>query len=88
MANKNQSAAYPSKVRAKWYFLVEKAGKTVAEVCKIYMISRKTYYKWKRKDLGFGKYISKILFHSAMIGFLGAIISDLILKRLSRKLAT
>ena len=59
MANKNQSAAYPSKVRAKWYFLVEKAGKNVDEVCKMYMISRKTYYKWKKKDLGFGKYIPK-----------------------------
>lgn len=50
MANKNQEAAYPSKVRQKWYFLVEKAGKTVDEVCKLYMISRKTYYKWKRID--------------------------------------
>jgi len=59
MANKNQSASYPSKVRAKWYFLVEKAGKTVNEVCEIYMISRKTYYKWKRKDLGNRTYVSK-----------------------------
>jgi len=56
MANKNQRAAYSPKVRAKWYFLVEKAGKTVQEVCDLYLISRKTYYKWKRKDLGSRRY--------------------------------
>jgi len=59
MANKNQSAVYPSKIRQKWYFLVEKAGKTVGEVCEIYMISRKTYYKWRRKDLGTKIHIPK-----------------------------
>ena len=59
MANKNQKCSYEAKVRAKWYFLVEKAGKTVNEVCELYMISRKTYYKWKRKDLGSRMYISK-----------------------------
>lgn len=52
MANKNQKAAYDSKVRNKWYFLVEKAGKTVDEVCGLYFISRKTYYKWREIDLG------------------------------------
>ena len=59
MANKNQRCAYESKVRQKWYFLVEKRGKTVDEVCDLYFISRKTYYKWKRKDLGSRVYISK-----------------------------
>ena len=59
MANKKQGAAYPSKVRAKWYFLVDKAGKTVDEVCGIYIISKKTYYKWKSKDLGNRTYIPK-----------------------------
>ena len=52
MANKNQQSAYPSNVRQKWYFLVEKAGKTVDEVCNLYFISRKTYYKWKAVDHG------------------------------------
>jgi transposase InsO family protein len=52
MANRNQRSAYEPKVRAKWYFLVEKAGKTVDEVCDLYFISRKTYYKWRTKDLG------------------------------------
>jgi transposase InsO family protein len=50
MANKNQMAAYPPKIRQKWYFLVEKAGKTVNEVCDLYAISRKTYYKWRALD--------------------------------------
>lgn len=52
MANTKQAAAYPPKVRQKWYFLVEKAGKSVDEVCDWYCISRKTYYKWRRLDFG------------------------------------
>jgi transposase len=59
MANRNQSAAYQSKIRAKWYFLVEKAGKTVDEVCELYLISRKTYYKWRKKDLGSRQYVGR-----------------------------
>jgi len=59
MANKNQKSAYEPKVRQKWYFLVEKAGKTVNEVCDLYLISRKTYYKWRKKDLGSRTYVSK-----------------------------
>ncbi|MCK6462301.1 MAG: hypothetical protein L6Q29_00540 [Candidatus Pacebacteria bacterium] len=59
MANKKQSAAYAPKVRRKWYFLVEKLGKTVDEVCGLYFISRKTYYKWKNIDCGSIIYASK-----------------------------
>lgn len=59
MANKKQTAAYPPKVRAKWYFLVEKAGKTVDEVCDLYFISRKTYYKWREKDCGSRSHVPK-----------------------------
>lgn len=59
MANKNQTATYPPKVRQKWYFLVEKAGKTVDEICDLYFISRKTYYKWKTIDHGDHSYIPK-----------------------------
>ena len=59
MANKNQKSAYEPRVRAKWYFLVEKTGKTVNEVCGLYFISRKTYYKWRKKDLGDRKHSSK-----------------------------
>ena len=39
-------------MRQKWYFLVEKAGKTVKEVIGSYDISRKTYYKWRTVDQG------------------------------------
>lgn len=59
MANKNQKSAYPVKVRQKWYFLTDKVGKTVNEVCGLYFISRKTYYKWKTKDLGSHNYLPK-----------------------------
>lgn len=59
MANRNQKSAYGHKVRAKWYFLVEKAGKTVDEVCDLYFISRKTYYKWRNIDLGSRSHIPK-----------------------------
>ena len=59
MANKNQKSAYEPRVRAKWYFLVEKAGKTVGEVCGLYFISRKTYYKWRKKDGGNRTHVSK-----------------------------
>lgn len=59
MANKNQKSAYEPRVRAKWYFLVEKTGKTVDEVCNLYFISRKTYYKWRKRDLGDRKYVPK-----------------------------
>lgn len=52
MANTKQVAAYSSKIRQKWYFLVEQAGKTVPEVCDLYAISRKTYYKWRAIDRG------------------------------------
>ena len=52
MANKHQQPAYPIKVRQKWYFMVEKAGKTVDEVCALYFIPRKTYYKWRNIDQG------------------------------------
>ena len=52
MANKNQQSVYPIKVRQKWYFLVEKTGKTVDEVCTLYFIPRKTYYKWRKVDQG------------------------------------
>ena len=59
MANTKQSAAYPPNVRQKWYFLVDKAGKTVDEVCGLYFISHKTYYKWRASDLGNRTYVSR-----------------------------
>ena len=37
-------------VRARWYLQVDKYNKSVTEVCKIFGISRKTYYKWYKID--------------------------------------
>jgi len=34
------------------YFLVEHAGRTIKEVCGLYFISKKTYYKWRAVDRG------------------------------------
>lgn len=59
MANTKQCPAYTPKVRQKWYFLVEKAGKTVDEVCNLYFISRKTYYKWRSVDRGSHEHLAR-----------------------------
>lgn len=56
---KQHEPAYGPKIRSKWYFLVEKAGKGVQEVCDLYSIARKTYYKWRAKDLGNRSYRSR-----------------------------
>lgn len=42
--------AAPKEIRARWYLQVEKYGKSVPDVCKIFGISRKTYYKWYLRD--------------------------------------
>ena len=39
-----------SEIRARWYLQVEKYGKTVSEICDIFGVSRKTYYKWYALD--------------------------------------
>lgn len=49
---KQHEPAYPARVRQKWYFLLEKAGWTAERVCKEYAVSKKTLYKWRRKDRG------------------------------------
>ena len=59
MANRKQQPAYPAQVRRKWYFLVDKAGKTVDEVCALYLIPRKTYYKWRKIDCGSRAYVPR-----------------------------
>lgn len=56
---KQHEPAYPVKIRGKWYFLVEKLGKSVPEVCELYSISRKTYYKWRRRDRGDRTYVPR-----------------------------
>lgn len=42
----------PRELRARWYLQMDKYGKSVGEVCRIFGISRKTYYKWRLRDFG------------------------------------
>lgn len=51
----------PKEQRIKWYLQVEKYDRSVKEICQIFGISRKTYYKWRKKDLGVTpvNYVSK-----------------------------
>lgn len=42
----------PPELRGKWYLQADKYHKTVKEVCAIFGISRKTYYKWYNRDHG------------------------------------
>lgn len=41
---------FPKSIRARWYLLAERDGKSVSEICKIFGMSRKTYYKWHKHD--------------------------------------
>ena len=45
----------PREVRFRWYLQVDKYGKSIQEVCEIFGISRKTYYKWRTKDYPLGR---------------------------------
>ena len=40
-------------IRFRWYLQVEKYNKTVSEICIIFGMSKKTYYKWYKKDHGY-----------------------------------
>lgn len=50
---KNHTPAAPREFRFRWYRQVEECGKSVPEVCQIFGMTRKTYYKWYRRDHGF-----------------------------------
>ena len=43
---------YPREIRGRWYLSVDRDGRSVAETCRIFGISRETYYKWYRRDHG------------------------------------
>lgn len=45
----------PREIRFRWYLQVDKHGKSVGEVCGIFGISRKTYYKWRSRDYPDGR---------------------------------
>lgn len=43
---------YEREQRFRWYLQVDKYHKPVKETCRIFGISRKTYYKWRTRDYG------------------------------------
>lgn len=45
----------PREMRFRWYLQVDKYGKSIKEVCQIFGISRKTYYKWRARDYPQGR---------------------------------
>lgn len=45
---------YPKNLRFRWYLQVEREHRSVQEVCAIFGIARKTYYKWYAHDHGKG----------------------------------
>lgn len=44
--------SYPKDKRLLWYRAVDRDKQNVANVCKTFGISRKTYYKWRKRDFG------------------------------------
>ncbi len=45
---------YPRALRFRWYLQVEKENRSVKDVCAIFGMARKTYYKWYAHDHGQG----------------------------------
>lgn len=43
---------YNRDVRARWYLLADRDGQPIHKICTTFGISRKTYYKWRHRDLG------------------------------------
>lgn len=50
----NHTPAAPRELRFRWYRQVEENTMTVPTTCDIFGISRKTYYKWYKRDHGLG----------------------------------
>lgn len=47
-----QKPSYPKEKRILWYQSVDRDKRSVTETCDIFHISRKTYYKWRKRDFG------------------------------------
>lgn len=43
---------YNRDVRARWYILADRDGQSIHTICTTFGISRKTYYKWRHRDIG------------------------------------
>ena len=50
----NHTPTAPHEMRFRWYKQVEEYGKTVEDICAIFGMSTKTYYKWYKRDHGLG----------------------------------
>jgi transposase-like protein len=46
--------SYPKDKRLLWYRGVDRDKRNVSDVCQSFGISRKTFYKWKKRDFGLG----------------------------------
>lgn len=51
---KNHTPVAPREMRFRWYKQVEEYEKPVKEVCFLFGMSEKTYYKWYKRDHGLG----------------------------------
>ncbi len=49
---RKKKGLFPKKIRSRWYLATDKEKKSVTETCQMFGISRKTYYKWRKRDLG------------------------------------
>lgn len=70
----------PRELRFRWYLQVEKYGRSVADVSRIFGISRKTYYKWYRHDHGLNPKTHrprKTHPHTKLMGNIRVIVVDL-----------
>ncbi len=46
--------SYPKDKRLLWYRGVDRDKRSVTDICQKFGVSRKIYYKWKRRDFGLG----------------------------------
>jgi len=46
---------YEREFRLRWYRLAERDKRSVREICEIFGIPKKTYYKWYARDHGYGR---------------------------------
>lgn len=58
MSNIAALSGHPE-LRGRWFLQVDKYGKSVTEVCQTFGISRKTYYKWYKRDHGLSSFSHK-----------------------------
>lgn len=51
--------AYPKELRARWFLQADKYHQSIKDVCSVFGISRKTYYKWYQLDHGLSKTVRR-----------------------------